>query len=116
MPGVETSLALMLDRVNRGLCTLSEVVYWMSESPAKLYKMRGKGRIEVGQDADLALINMSLKKKVINGKLHTRVNWSPFDGVELQGWTVRTIVNGQTVFLNGEVNKSVRGKEIFFAS
>ncbi len=112
MPGVETSLALMLDRVNRDLCTLSEVVYWMSESPAKLYKMRGKGRIEVGQDADLALIDMSLKKKITNGKLHTRVNWSPFDGMELQGWPVRTIVNGQTVFLNGEVNKSVRGKEI----
>ena len=116
MPGVETSLALMLDRVNRDLCTLPEVVYWMSESPAKLYKMHGKGRIEVGQDADLALINMSLKKKVTNGKLNTRVNWSPFDGMELQGWPVRTIVNGQTVFLNGEVNKSVRGKEICFAS
>ena len=116
MPGVETSLSLMLDRVNRDLCSLPEVVYWMSESPAKLYKMHGKGRIEVGHDADLALIDMSLKKKIINGELHTRVNWSPFDGVELQGWTVRTIVNGQTVFLNGEVNKSVRGKEIFFAS
>ena len=116
MPGVETSLALMLDRVNRNFCTLPEVVYWMSESPAKLYKMHGKGRIEVGQDADLALIDMSLKKKVTNGKLHTRVNWSPFDGMELQGWPVRTIVNGQTVFLNGEVNKSVHGKEICFAS
>ena len=59
---------------------------------------------------------MSLKKIVKNGDLHTRVNWSPFDGMELQGWPVRTIVNGQTVFLNGEVNKSVRGKEIFFSS
>ena len=116
MPGVETSLALMLDRVNRDLCTLQEVVYWMSESPANLYKMRGKGRIEVGHDADMTLIDMSLKKKVKNGELHTRVNWSPFDGMELQGWPVRTIVNGQTVFLNGKVNKNVLGKEISFAS
>ena len=116
MPGVETSLALMLDRVNRDLCTLLEVVYWMSESPAKLYKMNGKGRIEVGNDADLVLIDMSLKKKVKNGELYTRVKWSPFDGMELQGWPVRTIVNGQTVFLNDEVNKIVRGKEISFAS
>jgi len=116
MPGVETSLALMLDRVNKDFCTLMEVVYWMSESPAKLYKMRGKGRIEVGHDADMVLIDMSLKKKVKNGELHTRVNWSPFDGMVLQGWPVRTIVNGQSVFLNGEINKSVRGKEICFAS
>ena len=64
----------------------------------------------------MAVIDMSLKKKVTNGKLHTRVNWSAFDGMELKGWPVRTIVNGQTVFLNGEVDKSVRGKEICFAS
>jgi len=116
MPGVETSLPLMLDRVNRELCSLSEVVYWMSESPAKLYKMTGKGRVEVGYDADLTLIDMSLKKKINNGQLLTKVNWSAFDGMELQGWPVRTIVNGQTVYLNGEVNKSLRGKEIRFAS
>ena len=116
MPGVETSLALMLDQVNKDLCSLMEVVYWMSESPSKLYKMNRKGRIEVGHDADMVLIDMSLKKTVKNGELHTRVNWSPFDGMKLQGWPVRTIVNGQTVFLNGEVNKIVRGKEISFAS
>jgi len=115
MPGVETSLALMLDRVNRNDCTLQEVVYWMSESPAKLYAMQGKGRIEIGQDADLVLVDMSLKKTVTNGELQTRVNWSPYHGMELKGWPVRTIVNGQTVFLNGEVDKSVRGREICFA-
>ena len=116
MPGVETSLALMLDRVNRNSCTLREVVCWMSESPAKLYQMQGKGSIEVGQDADLVLVDMTLKKTVTNGQLHTRVNWSPYHGMELQGWPVRTIVNGQTVFLNGEVDESVRGREICFAS
>ena len=116
MPGVETSLALMLDKVNRNECTMNEVVYWMSTSPAKLYKMVRKGSIEVGNDADLVLIDMNLKKKVENGQLITKVNWSPFDGMELKGWPVRTIVNGQTVFLNGEVNEKVRGKEIIFAS
>lgn len=115
MPGVETSLPLMLDRVNQNYCTLQEVVSWMSESPANLYRMQGKGRIEVGHDADLVLVDMSLKKTVKNGELYTRVNWSPFHGMELQGWPVRTIVNGQTVFLNGEVDKSVRGREICFA-
>ena len=115
MPGVETSLPLMLDRVNRNACTLQEVVFWMSESPANLYRMQGKGRIEVGQDADLVLVDMALKKTVRNGQLHTRVNWSPYNGMELQGWPVRTIVNGETVFLNGEVDKRVRGREICFA-
>jgi len=116
MPGVETSLPLMLNRVNQNACTLQEVVFWMSESPAKLYQMQGKGRIEVGEDADLVLVDMELKKTVTNGQLHTRVNWSPYNGMEFQGWPVRTIVNGQTVFLNGKVDKNVRGREICFAS
>ena len=115
MPGVETSLALLLDRVNRNDCTLQEVAFWMSESPAKLYRMKGKGRIEVGQDADLVLVDLTLKKTVTNGELNTRVNWSPYHGMELRGWPVRTIINGQTVFLNGEVDESVRGREICFA-
>ena len=114
MPGVETSLALMLDRVNRNDCTLQEVVFWMSESPANLYNMKGKGRIEVGMDADLVLVDLKLKKTIRNGQLHTKVNWSPFDGIELQGWPVRTFVNGHTVFMNGKVDRSVRGKEICF--
>ena len=115
MPGVETSLPLMLDRVNQNYCTLQEVVSWMSESPANLYRMQGKGRIEVGHDADLVLVDMSLKKTVKNGELYTRVNWSPYHGMELKGWPVSTIVNGQTVFLNEEVDKSIRGREIRFA-
>ena len=78
--------------------------------------MVGKGSIEVGQHADLVLVDMTLKKTVRNGKLRTKVNWSPFHGMELQGWPVRTIVNGQTVFLNGEVDKNVHGGEIIFAS
>ena len=116
MPGVETSLPLMLDKVNRNECSLNEVVYWMSKAPAKLYKMRGKGSIEVGHDADFVLVDMDLIKTVSNGQLFTKVNWSPYHGIKLQGWPVRTIVNGQTVFLNGKVDKSVRGKEIIFSS
>ncbi|MBC8260050.1 MAG: dihydroorotase [SAR324 cluster bacterium] len=116
MPGVETSLPLMLDRVNQNHCSLQQVVHWMSEAPAKLYAMQGKGRIEVGHDADLVLVDLDLKKTVRNGDLKTKVNWSPYHGMELKGWPVRTIVNGKTVFLNGEVDKSVRGREICFAS
>ena len=78
--------------------------------------MRGKGSIEVGHDADFVLVDMDLIKTVSNGQLFTKVNWSPYHGIKLQGWPVRTIVNGQTVFLNGKVDKSVRGKEIIFSS
>lgn len=114
MPGVETSLPLMLDRVNQGLCSLEEVVQWMCEAPARLYKVRNKGRIEVGYDADLVLVDMKLKKTVTNGQLFTKVNWSPYHNMELRGWPVHTIVHGQTVFSDGKINECIRGREAQF--
>lgn len=114
MPGVETLLPVMLNRANQGLCTLQEVVYWMCEMPAKLYQMKGKGRIEVGADADLTLIDMKKKKVVKNGELFTKVNWSPYHGMEIQGWPIQTIVHGQTVFLEGEIQENIYGQEIIF--
>jgi dihydroorotase len=114
MPGVETSLPLMLDRVNQGLCTLPQVVRWMSEAPARLYGIRNKGRLQVGYDADLVLVDLSLRKTVTDGQLFSRVNWSPYHGMSLQGWPVRTFVLGQTVFAEGQVDEAVRGSELQF--
>lgn len=112
MPGVETSLPLMLDRANRGLCKLEDVVKWMCEKPVELYNVQNKGQIKPGFDADLVLVDMDQKKTIENGKLFTKVNWSPYNGWTTQGWPVRTIVGGETVFLDGEVDESIRGTEI----
>ena len=112
MPGVETSLPLMLDRANRGLCRLEDVVQWMCEKPVELYQVRNKGYIRQGYDADLVLVDMSMQKKIENGKLFTKVNWSPFDGWTTTGWPVMTMVNGQIVFRDGQIVEGVRGQEI----
>ena len=114
MPGVETSLPLLLTRHSQGDCSLVEIAKWMSEAPARLYKMKNKGRIQVGYDADLTLVDAQLKRTVENGKLFTKVNWSPYAGMELTGWPVRTIVHGQTVFVDGQIQPGIRGKEIQF--
>lgn len=114
MPGVETSLPLLLTRHHQGDCSLTEIARWMSEAPAQLYGMKNKGRIQVGFDADLTLVDLNLRKTVENGKLFTKVNWSPYAGRELQGWPVRTIVHGQTVFVDGKIQPGIRGKEIQF--
>jgi dihydroorotase len=112
MPGVETSLPLMLNRVNEGLCTLPDVVKWMSVNPAKLYGLRGKGRIAAGYDADLVLLDMAKEKTIENGKLQTKVNWSPYDGWKVKGWPVTTIVNGRVVYREGTFFDAVKGKEM----
>jgi dihydroorotase len=115
MPGVETSLPLMLDRANRGLCKLEDVVKWMCEKPVELYKVKNKGHIHVGYDADLVLVDMGKQKTIENGKLFTKVNWSPYHGWNTTGWPVTTIVNGHIVFQDGGIDESVKGREITIA-
>lgn len=112
MPGVETSMALMLNQVNQGNIALEQVVLWMCENPAKYYSVANKGRLAEGFDADITLVDLNKKKIVRGADMFTKVKWSPFEGMELQGWPVMTLVGGQVVFENGKVNESVRGMEI----
>ena len=114
LPAVENSLALMLDCVNAGICSLESVVHWMCDAPARVWDMVGKGRIAEGYDADLVLIDLGKKQTVRNENQQTKCCWSPWDGVTLQGWPVRTIVGGKTVFLDGNFDESIRGTEISF--
>ena len=114
LPAVENSLALMLDCVNAGICSLESVVHWMCDAPARVWDLVGKGRIAEGYDADLVLVDLGKKQTVRNENQHTKCGWSPWDGVSLRGWPVRTIVGGQTVFLDGRFDETVRGTEIIF--
>lgn len=115
MPGVETSLPLMLDRANRGLCSLEDVVKWMCEKPVELYRVQNKGYIKEGYDADIVLVDMGKQKTIENGKLWTKVNWSPYNGWTTTGWPEITIVNGNIVYQDGEIDESVKGREILIA-
>ena len=112
MPGVETSMPLLLDQVNKGRCDLTDVVRWMAETPCSLYGIKNKGRISQGFDADLVLVDMRKKKTVENGKLFTKVNWSPWHGQTLTGWPIITIVGGQIVYREGDIFPDIRGREI----
>lgn len=114
MPGVETALPLMLDAASRGLCRVEDVVRWMSEAPARIYRIRGKGRLEVGFDGDLTLVDLARTEKVGDRGYFTKVGWSSFDGMALTGWPMITIVGGQVVFEGGQVIDEVRGSELRF--
>lgn len=118
LPAVENSLALMLDQVNRGRCTLSQVVKWMSAEPARIWHLPGKGQIAVGADADLVLVDMQLRQTIENERQETKSRWSPWAGVSLQGWPVRTWVHGREVFrlVEGQprFDLTVRGQELRF--
>jgi dihydroorotase len=114
LPAVENSLALMLDQVNRGRCTLQQVAMWMCDAPARVWDIVGKGRIAQGYDADLVLVDMNLSRTIRDEEQETKCRWSPWHGVTLTGWPVRTWVLGREVYRHGRLNDSVRGEAAIF--
>ena len=91
MPGVETSLPVMLNYVNQGRCSLEDVTRWMSTNVADCYQMIGKGKLEVGYDGDVVLVDMNYCAVVEDKNCWARVGWNPFSGRELTGWPVLTL-------------------------
>jgi len=115
MPGVETSLPLMLTAAMQGRCTVAQVVEWMSSAVAQAYGIPKKGAIAVGYDADLVLVDLETYRPVLREELLTKCGWSPFEGWNLTGWPVTTIVGGQVVFDHGKLDTEVRGQALSFA-
>ena len=114
MPGVETSLPLMLTQAMQERCSLAQVVNWMSTAPAKAYGIENKGAIAIGYDADLVLVDLQNYRPVVREELLTKCGWSPFEGWNLTGWPVITIVGGQIVFERGKLHTDVRGQALTF--
>jgi dihydroorotase len=114
MPGVETSLPVMLTAAQEGRCTVSQVVNWMSHAVAVAYGIPNKGAIAPGYDADLVLVDLNTYHPVRREELLTKSGWSPFEGWNLTGWPVTTIVGGEIVYDQGKVNTQVRGRALSF--
>lgn len=114
MPGVETSLPLMLTQAQAGRCELAQVVRWMSAAVAQAYKIPHKGAIAIGYDADLAIVDLQTYRPVVRQELVSKCGWSPFEGWRLTGWPVYTLVGGQIVYERGQLNTQVRGQALTF--
>jgi dihydroorotase len=98
LPAVENSLALMLDQVNNGRCTITQVAAWMSDAPARVWGMVGKGRIAAGYDADLVLVDLGEARTIRDDAQWTKCRWSPWSGQTLVGWPVATYLLGHRVW------------------
>jgi dihydroorotase len=114
LPAVENSLALLLNEVHRGQCTLEQVVHWMCDAPARVWDIVNKGRIAVGYDADLVLVDLHKSATITNETQETKSRWSPWHGQTLTGWPVRTWVMGHEVFHAGRFDESRQGSEAIY--
>lgn len=106
IPGVETMFpAIFTYGIKRlGLLTIERYVEVTSTNPAKIMGIYPrKGTLAVGSDADIALIDPNLTIKVKPDMLHYKVDWTPYEGMELCGWAKHLIVNGKVIIKDREL-------------
>ena len=114
IPGVETSLPLMLTAWKSGRCSLKQIVKWMCWGPAEAYGLRGKGVLKEGYDADIAIVDVDNEYQLTNQQLVTKVGWSPYVERPLRGRPLWTIVGGNIAFEKGKVSAIPFGSAIEF--
>jgi len=113
MPGLETLLPIAYTRgVLEGRLSLERLVECLSLNPAKIMGLYpGKGAIQVGADADLAIIHPSSRITVDPATMETNTDWSPFEGWELAGFARTTVSRGEVIVDDYKVvGKEGRGR------
>jgi dihydroorotase len=96
MVGLETALPLSLQLVAQGIVSLPALVATMTVHPAKILGIP-KGTLSPGSDADITVIDVSMKTRIDVRKFNSKGKNSPFHGWELDGGAVYTIVKGKVI-------------------
>ncbi len=108
VPGVETLLPLMLMQVKHNRIPLSRLIQLTSQNPARIFKLKGKGELKEGFDADLVILGD--RQRIKASHLHSRAGWTPFEGWEGIS-PLYTISRGEIILFEGEITaKKGRGR------
>jgi dihydroorotase len=106
MPGVQTLVPIMLDHVNAGRLSLARFVDLTSAGPQRLFGIAGKGRIAVGYDADLTIVDLKAERVIEESWIGSKCGWTPFAGRTVKGWPVGTVVRGRLAMWDGELGQA----------
>jgi dihydroorotase len=113
MPGVQTLVPVMLDHVNAGRLSLSRLVDLTSAGPQRIFGIAGKGRIAVGYDADLTIVDLNDERTIEDEWIGSKCGWTPFAGRRVRGWPKGTLVRGRVAMWEGELGEA-RGEPVRF--
>ena len=114
MTGVQTTVPIMLDHVNAGRLSLQRFVDLTSHGPNRIFNICRKGRIAVGYDADLTIVDLKREETIRNEQVGSKAGWTPYDGKKVKGWPVGTIIRGKTVMWQGEIVTPSQGETVKF--
>jgi len=114
MPGVQTLVPILLDHMHKGRLSLERFAELTSARAAEIYRIQGKGAVDVGFDADFTIVDLAAKRRITNDWIASRAGWTPYDGMEVTGWPKLTILRGQTVMREDEILGAPSGELVRF--
>jgi dihydroorotase len=114
MPGVQTLVAVMLTHVAEGRLNLERFVDLTSHGANRIFNIAGKGRLAVGYDADLTIVDLNARRTIRNEDQANRSGWTAFDGFEAKAWPMATIIRGRIVMRDDEVVAEGTGRPVRF--
>ena len=103
VPGLETTLPLLLTQVNKERLSLAELVRRTAEEPSKIFHLSNRGVLEEGRWADLVVVDMKQEYEIDSSRFMSKAKYSPFDGMRVKGKPLKTFVNGKLVMDEGEI-------------
>ena len=114
MPGVQTLVPVMLNHVSAGRLSLERFVDLTASGAARLYGIAAKGRLALGYDADLTIVDLKAKRTITNDQSHSKSGWTPFEGMEVTGWPMATVIRGNVVMREDEILGTPQGTAVPF--
>lgn len=103
IPGLETTLRLMLTLIDKGILNFPLMVRLLAENPARIFGLTSKAKLQHGSDGDIVLVDMKKKSRIDSSRFLSKAKYSPFDGLPTKGGIVSTLVGGVLVYDKGDL-------------
>ncbi|MFI5957549.1 dihydroorotase family protein [Cryptosporangium sp. NPDC051539] len=111
LPGLDSTFPILVDAAARGHLSYEDVARVYADAPAKAYGLwPRKGRIAVGADADLALLDPTAVRTIRNQDVLSKAGWTPFDGRAVSGRVVKTFLRGAVIAQDGHPARNRSGR------
>jgi dihydroorotase len=111
IPGVETALPLLITAYKNNRISLEKIVKMYSENPAKIFDIKYRGEIKEGYFADIIILDTEKEYTIKNENIISKCGYSSFNGWNVYGEVITTIVNGKKVYENNKFYDN-KGKEV----
>jgi dihydroorotase (multifunctional complex type) len=97
LPGLDSTMPLLIDAAARQALAFEDIARLYSDTPARIYGLRSKGRIAPGFDADIAMVDPAYRWEMRSDLVLSKAGWTPFEGRRMTGRVVRTYLRGRLI-------------------